>query len=85
MASHQCGYVSEFEDWMGEKMPCGMYGRHTARGSAGMASYSKVGSNDDVASLDGSRAITWLVVGQVMMESLEQMRYVLVDMAFRRM
>jgi hypothetical protein len=42
-----------------------------------------VGSSGDVASLDDSQAITWLVVvEQVMMESLERMRCVLVDKLF---
>lgn len=65
---------------MDEKRPCGMYGTHTARGFAGMVSQSKVGSSGDVASLDGRQVTAWLVVAeQVMMESLEQMRCVLVD------
>ena len=83
MASRQCGCASEFVDWMDEKMPCGMYGKHTARGFAGIASSSKVGNSGDVASLDGRRVRAWQVeVEQVTMESLGWMRCVLVDMLF---
>lgn len=67
---------------MDEKRPCGMYGRRTARGFAGIVSWSKVGSSGGVASLDGRQVRAWLVEAQVMMESLGRMRCVLVDMPF---
>lgn len=57
-ASRQCGYASGFEDSMDEKMPCGMCGRYTARYFAGTESWWKVESSGDVASPDGTLAIT---------------------------
>lgn len=70
---------------MDEKRPCGMYGRHTARGFAGIVSWSKVGSSGGVASLDGQQVRAWLeVVEQVKTESLGRMRCVLVDRPFLR-
>lgn len=68
---------------MDEKRPCGMYGKHTARGFAGIVSWWKAGNSGDVASLDGRRVRAWLVeVEHVTMESLGRMRCVLVDMLF---